>query len=478
MSKKNVCRLSLEQLEYRELPTGGFLPPLPPVVPPMVQVMNLPERPLNILPGATNRVIADMTINTTNRSYARLTEMLLVPAVGSEVLWPNTIGMRLLADLNGDSRDGCETPIAAARANYQTDVVDFRTFYPAWARPNRLIHLQVVAYFGSHFTGDKIGVELAQAFFADLRNTPVPNSHVAYGGASPTLHHLKSAALLVVSQNSAYLNQTVAPNTTNVKIGSYVLQNLGTSEAIRISSLSIATTVAGTTFSNFSGLKTSDTTGSGSQAIQPTGNDVFSVNDILQSGQSMVLDIFTDTGPDISGTIATMLTVSSIGVVDNIPATVGPITGQTLTLSIGHLSRPTIVTALTTPSQSIAVGSSGAVNASQATYNFVSVGGALTITALKFTVTNNAVTNICVGTVCAAPVNGIAYLTGLNLAVPNGGAGLMMAVFVSYASVGIGGLPPGTTATIALSWVKFTTGATTGTMDSTPPVTAPTMTLI
>ena len=141
----------------------------------------------------------------------------------------------------------------------------------------------------------------------------------------------------------------------------------------------------------------------------------------------------------------------------------------------------TFVAASSTPSQYIASGSSGAQNASQAMFNFTATGGVATITELKFSTINNAVTNICIpaigaGTICAAPVNGVADLTGLNISVPNGGAGISVATEVSYAPVGIGGLTPGTTSVIALYYVKYANGGTTSTI--APNINAPIMTLV
>ena len=134
--------------------------------------------------------------------------------------------------------------------------------------------------------------------------------------------------------------------------------------------------------------------------------------------------IFANIGSATSGTIQTSLTVSSIGTVDNISSTSSAVAGQTMTLGGGASLTTTIVSSSTTPSQYIASGQSGAQNASQATFNFISNGGVSTITEMKFSTVNNAVTNICVGNVCAQPVSGVADLAGLNLSVPNGGGGL------------------------------------------------------
>jgi len=135
---------------------------------------------------------------------------------------------------------------------------------------------------------------------------------------------------------------------------------------------------------------------------------------------------------------------------------------------------PTLVASSTTPAQYIAA-AGGASNAAQATFNFVSTSGAATIQELKFTVSgsdvpagaSNTVTQICVGSVCAPPVTNAttgfkeASLTGLNLAVPNGGGGLTQNVLMSYSSVGTSGITPGTHAIVGLSYVKYQAGGAT-----------------
>lgn len=299
----------------------------------------------------------------------------------------------------------------------------------------------------------------------------IPTTDVSTTGLS-----IQSASLSII-KNSAYADQAIAPNTAAVKIGSYTIQNQSSAEGIRLTSLKIKMVDANGVqldsnstppITNFSALRTSDTTGSGSTPIQPTGLDTLSVNDVLQAGASMTLDVFANTGSSASGSFKTEISVCSIGTVSNV-ATCTPsadvyLIGQTITLGTGTIATPTLVVSSTTPSQYISSSGSGATNATQAAYNFVSSNGVSTITELKFTITdsasNNSVTNICVGSVCAAPVSGIADLKGLSLAVPNGGGGFYVNAQASYAPVGSGGLTSGTTSNIALSYYKYTSGGT------------------
>jgi len=312
----------------------------------------------------------------------------------------------------------------------------------------------------------------------------VPGADVATTGLSI------SSASLVVSKNTSIANYSAAPNTSNVKIGSFVAQNQSTSEAVRLTTLTVAldsdtsgTDLTTSQLTGLSGLRTSDTTGAGSNPIQPSASNVFSVNDVLQPGQQMTIDIYANVGSSsLISAVVTTLKVASIGVSSNIVDAGTAKTGQLVTFSTGTLGTPAIVTSSTTPAQYIAAGG-GATNATQATFNFVSTSGASTITELKFTVSDAdsdpaaTVTNICVEGICAQPVSSVADLKGLNLAVPNGGGGLTQDVLVSYAPVGTSGVTPGDTTYIHLTYVKSVSGGVT-TTDSSVDVAAPTVTLV
>jgi len=291
------------------------------------------------------------------------------------------------------------------------------------------------------------------------------------------------SGLLQVAANPGFLGQSIAPNTTGARIGSFIIQNQSTSESIRLTSLNLATTDSGTNgINNLAALRTSDTTGSGSTPIQPTGTDSFSVNDTLAPGAQMTLDIFANTGSDASGNVQVKLTVQSIGTVDNISTTSSQKTGQVMVLGTGTVGTPSLIVGSTTQTQFIAA-AGGATNASQATYNFVSSNGAATVTELKFNVTGSdatpsqSVTNICIGSVCASPVAGVADLTNLSIAVPNGGGGSTQNVQVSYTSVGTGGIAPSTSSLISLAYVKFQSGGG-STQTITPTVNANTVYLV
>jgi len=315
-----------------------------------------------------------------------------------------------------------------------------------------------------------------------------PSSDVTTNGLSI------SSASLAVSKNTGYANTAVSPNSTGAKIGSYTIQNQSTSEAVRLTSVNVvlysttdgATMTSSTTpaLTNFSALRLSGV--SNTNPVVPTANDTFSVTDILQPGASITVDVYANTSTATSGSFRTQLTVASIGATSYIVSAGTSTNGQTITLATGTVATPTLVSASTTPAQYVASSvTSPATSGSQATFQFVSTKAPSTITELKFTVTgtdenpSQTVTKICVGSVCGSPTVSSGtqqvHLTGLNLVV-NPGAGLTQNVLVNYAGVGQGGVIPGKTSTITLSYVKYQSGSTSAEIN--PSVAAPTMTMV
>jgi hypothetical protein len=284
--------------------------------------------------------------------------------------------------------------------------------------------------------------------------------------------------LLAVAKNAGYANQNASLNTAGVKIGSFVLQNQSSSESVRITTLTVAGLATAST-TNLAALRTSETSGSGATPVQPQTTNTFSVDFTLAPGATKTIDILADTN-STADVLTTTLNVTSIGVTSNVSATSGAITGQTITLSTGVVATPTLLTASATVAQYIAAGNGGATDGAKVTYNFVSTGGSATITELKVTALVSAgspITSVKVGSLSAPVVSGIAYLTGLSLAVPNGGSGLTQDVFLSYGEVGTNGVTPGTTASTSLTYVKFTSGGTTTIINPTT-ILSPSMTLV
>lgn len=189
-----------------------------------------------------------------------------------------------------------------------------------------------------------------------------------------------------------------------------------------------------------------------------------------------------------SGTVITSLTVTSIGATSNVSLAQNgngtPVVGQTITLGAGTVTNPPTLVASSSSVAQYVASANGATNGSRATFNFKSTGGPAVVTELTFALSGTA------GSVASVTVNGItapvfgttASITGLSIAVPNGGAGVNQDVFVTYAPIGLVGssLPSGSTSILTLTTVKYQSGGTTTTLGVPTPlnVFAPTMTLV
>lgn len=302
------------------------------------------------------------------------------------------------------------------------------------------------------------------------------NSKASYTTPTATGNVLTiQSGLLAVSKNTGYANQSHNPNTAGVKIGSFFLQNQSSSESVRVTSLTVG--IGGSvTLTNLGGLRTSE---NANYSVQPQASNVFSVDFTVAPGATKIVDIFADTSSETSVNVITTLALTGIGATSNTAISVAAVTGQTISLASGTVATPTFLSASSQVAQYIAAGGElGAADGTKASFNFVSTGGASTISELKFTVTGaGTVGTIKVGNV-TAPVDGsgVAWLTGLNLAVPNGGSGLTIDALISYNKVGTGGVTPGTTSAVALTYVKYSSGGTPAVL--TPTVTAPTMTMV
>ena len=227
LNRKNGRRhhrrpLRMEWLENREMLAGGgisveLLPPVPvELSTTFFKVVNQKVPAQDILPGARDVVLAELKLSAVGRNFGRLTEALAIPAMGSASLNQSAYNYTLRADLNDNPNDGCEAIISYASADWQTDLLTFNVTKPVWVR-NAPITIQVVAgNVSTWLSGDKLGVEVAEVSFRDLRNRVVPPENVKYLGVSPVLHNLEKEIVYVNQQydpgmTAAYAGQKEVP---------------------------------------------------------------------------------------------------------------------------------------------------------------------------------------------------------------------------------------------------------------------------
>ena len=301
----------------------------------------------------------------------------------------------------------------------------------------------------------------------------------------PTSNNLTiQTGLLSVSKNSAFVNQTVTPNTNNALIGSFVLNNTSSTDPVRVTNLnvsiafSVATNNVSTNLSNLytsvGGVQATPINPATGNSSTPSVNNFSLSNLVVAPGTSQTVNVYASLGSQAAGTITTTLGVTALSQTANTTITVSPATGQVISLGNGTFGTPTLLSSSTTTAQYIATGTStGASQATEASFNLVESNGTASVQELRFKVafsgSNDPVTSVTVNGVTAPVVyDGTEYIADLNLGsaailIPNNGSGANINAYLSYAPVGTSGVTSGTTAVLTLASVRYTTGNSTTT---------------
>ncbi len=281
------------------------------------------------------------------------------------------------------------------------------------------------------------------------------------------------------ARTSGFAGSTVSPNTTNVKIGSFIIQ-ANSSEAIKMNSIGVNPIVSGqngnTTSSvanaitNYSNL----TVKSGSTVIgTPIGNpasgtSTFSFNDItIPANGTYSLDVYADIGGAASSTdnptVTTAMSVTYRGAVSN-TTTTSSAAGVAIASAASTLATP-VRTSGSATAQFVVGGSTFGI----ATFKLATAaaGTQANVRELRFITTGtNAIESITVGGV-TAPVMGstadaTTTISGLSIPVTYTGTDVPVTVkFAGFQGSTSGGSLTGDVATvnITLGYVEGTSGS-------------------
>ncbi|MEI6400308.1 MAG: peptidoglycan-binding domain-containing protein [bacterium] len=196
---------------------------------------------------------------------------------------------------------------------------------------------------------------------------------------------------LSVAKNTAYANQSISPNTTGATIGSFVLQNQSSSESVRVTNLAVGLVLTSAGSTNYSNLKTDETSGSGSTPINPstanagsTSSNNFSVNFTLAPGATKVINVMSDVS-SATGSLAVTLVPTALGASSNVNVTPSSVTGQTITVQTATFGTPTLINSASTTAQYVAA-ANGSTDGSKAEFNLTSSNGSATVSEAKFVV--------------------------------------------------------------------------------------------
>ncbi len=255
---------------------------------------------------------------------------------------------------------------------------------------------------------------------------------VATGGVTSNALTVSSGAGSF-ARTSGFQGITVAPNTPNVKIGSFTLQ-ANSAEAIKVNSVGVKTTVTNATISNYATL----TLKSGSKVLgTPVGNPAagtttFSFTDeVIPMNGSMTFDVYADVQGDADSVMKADMEVTTRGAVSN-TSTVSSAAGVNITSAASTLAATTLQSS--SPVAQFVVGGS---TFGIATYKVSTAvaGTQATITEMDFATTGtDAIESITVGGVTKAVAGSgdtaTTTITGLNIVA--GATGVDVPVTVKF----------------------------------------------
>ncbi|MCX6717888.1 MAG: peptidoglycan-binding protein [Candidatus Taylorbacteria bacterium] len=305
----------------------------------------------------------------------------------------------------------------------------------------------VVALAG--YTGNAQGKESSQL-------STVPSTAGILG---PTM--TVKAATVSLSTNAAYsAAQTVVPNTSGVKLGSYTVQT-GSAEPVRVTSLTVTLGGLAGAITNVSNLSVAVSGSNSTTPINPQASNNLTVDFTIAANSSKTIDIYGDLG-SVADVATTTLALSGYGVNSNVTITKTAVTGQTITAGAGSLAVPTLKTGSGgSPVAQFVVGES---NFSAGIYKFISTNGTSVISEMYFAASGTAANIVSVtvgGQTATKDENNNFSVTGMNLSIPVGNAGVSVPVTVAYAKVGTGGVTSNNTTGLRLTGYKYTAGNTT-----------------
>ncbi len=299
---------------------------------------------------------------------------------------------------------------------------------------------------------------------------------VANNAQGQNSNELVDVALSVVTGNSLTVSSgagsftrtagftavSVAPNTSNVKIGSFSLQ-ADSSESVRINTVGVKPTVATYAQSNISNLtvKSNGMTVGTPVGNPSTGTSTFSFPEItLPANSVMTFDVYADIGGAATGYVTADMSVTYRGSVSNTTVT-SAAAGIAITSAASTLAASTLVSS-SPVSQFVVGGTTFGV----ATFKLstAAAGTSANVRELRFlTSGQDAIESITVGGVTSPVVSGgTTVVPGLNLAISSTGTDVPVTVkFSGFQNTTTGGSLSTSVSNVAvaLSYVEATSGS-------------------
>ncbi len=282
------------------------------------------------------------------------------------------------------------------------------------------------------------------------------------------------------ARTSGFTAVTVAPNTSNVRIGSFTLQ-ADSSEDIRVTSIGVNPVVATYAINNLSNLtvKSNGVTVGTPVGNPASGTSTFSFSDIVVPANSTrTFEVFADISGAASGSVTAAMQVTYRGAVSN-TTTTSSAAGVAVSSAASTLAAATLVSS--SPVDQYVVGGTTFGVASFSLKTAVS-GTVANVRELRFTTTGtDAIESITVGGVTAPVISGgTTTVSGLNIAISSTGTTVPVTVkFSGFQNSTTGGSLQASVASVSvtLGHIEATSGSG-AVITSVSPISSNTMTLV
>lgn len=423
----------------------------------------------NVTSGASNVAVAKYSI----RAYGEAVKVMQV-----EVSIDPTAddGLKNVGVFYNGAQVGSSQNVTAAAGPHTLSFnMGSSLIVPAGTTASIEVRADIIDATGAAYTGDivtSISIPASQA--------QGMSSYALTSAGSPGSFTLTAAAATsTLAANAGVTNQNVPGNTSNVRIGSFVIQ-AGTTEGLRVTNLALGWTGAMATATD-GAIETTDIANltvsldggaTKMSPVNPQTTNNFSVDFTVPAGGTKIVDVYADiTAATDTETIQTVLTITARGSSSNTPvnAGIGPVNGQQMTVGSGSIASASVISETITAAHYIVGGTS---TERMIRYNFKTTGGPVTITELTFNLagtTSGAITMLSVagtngGSTCTAPVIGTTVtMTGCTIPVAQGLGGTDVIVTPTYGNVGYNGVAGNSDGIVDLTIIKYSNGTSTTT---------------
>jgi hypothetical protein len=407
--------------------------------------------------GATNVPVGQFTLKAYGEDV-KVNTIKVTFATTSPITTLNNVSLYVNGGQVGTSQN---FTVAAATAGGLTYTLGSSLIIPANSTVTLTVKADIVNASNAAYSSGTIAAKVGGV--SDNAQGQSSNNLLSVAGTVVTGNTLTvSTGAGTFARTTSFNAVTVAPNSNNVKIGSFTLQ-AGSAEDIKVNSVGVNPAVSGDpyTITNLSNL----TLKSGSETLgTPVGNPAsgtttFSFSDIvIPANTSKTFDVYADIGSAASGNVNVAMAVTYRGVVSNTNTT-SSAAGVAVTSAASTLAASTLSSG--SPVAQFVVGGS-TFGVATFVLKTGTAGTSATVREIRFDSSDpETIESVTVGGITAPVVSGSSTVTGLNILVGSTGTNVPVTVkYAGYQNTTSGGSLTATqgNSKLTLTYVEATSG--------------------